>query len=150
MKTLVSLLLVRCEALITNYKKSMAATPSSSNSVSTGTIRLLKLHLPSSTGLYTEWMSFIDLFKASVDGNNQLSDSENMNYLKFCLVGDAAKLIASVTKTQAHLKAIWTQSPTRSESAVGLRKILETTDEHLRVLAKVSEPNSSWDSFLIF
>ena len=51
---------------------------------------------------------------------------------------------------QAHLKAIWTQPPMRNESAVGLRKILETTNEHLRSLAELDEPIDSWDSLLIF
>ena len=109
----------------------MAASPSSSNSASTNKMRLPKLQLPSFTVLYSEWMSIIDLPKASVDGNNQLNNSEKLNSVKDCLVGDAAKLIASVTKTsanygmalnlllerydnkrcivQAHLKAIWTQ-----------------------------------------
>ena len=86
-------------------------------------------------------MSFKDLFKASVDGKNQMSDSRKVKYLKFCSVGDAAKMIASVTKTDANygiamkllheryenkrcivqdqLKAIWTQPPTRSETVVG-------------------------------
>ena len=114
----------------------------------------------------------VDLFKASIDGNNQLSDSEKLNYLKVCLVGNAAKLITSVTITdanygiamkllheryenkrcivQAHLKAIWTQPPMRNESAVDLRKILETTNEHLRTFAELGEPIDSWDSLLIF
>ena len=107
----------RCEALIANYKKNMVATPSSSNSVSTSKMRLAQLQVPVFTGLYTEWISIVDLFRASVGGNNILSDSEKLNYLKVCLVGDAARLIASVTKTdasyenkrcilQAHLKAI--------------------------------------------
>ena len=107
-------------------------------------MRLPQLQLPRFTGLYTEWMSFIDQFKASVDVNNQLSDSEKMKYL-VCLVGDDAKLIASVTipganygiamkllneryenkrcLVQPHLKAIWTQPPMRSKSAVALRKL---------------------------
>ena len=168
----VTVAIARCEALIANYKKNMAATPSSSLSASVSKMRLPKLQLPSFTGLYTEWMSFFDLFRASVDGNNQLSDSEKLNYLKICLVGDAAKLTASVTITdanysiamklfheryenkrciiQAHLKAIWTQPSIRSDSAVGLRKILETTHEHLRAYAQLGEPIDSWEFFIIF
>ena len=121
-------------------------------------MRLAKLQLPCFTGLYTGWMSFFDLFKASVDGNNQSSDSEKLKYLKVCLVGDAAKLIASVTITdanygiamkllheryenkrctvQAHLKAIWSENPMRSQSVACLRKHLETTNEHLRALGE--------------
>ena len=90
----VSVAIARFEALIATYKKGMAATPSSSNSGSTSKMRRPKVQIPSFTGLYTEWTSLIDLFKASVDGNNQLSDSGKLNYLKVCLVGDAAKLIA--------------------------------------------------------
>ena len=67
--------IARCEALIANYKN-MAATPSSSNSVSTSKMRMPNFQVPIFTGLYTEWMSIIDLFRASVDGNNKLSDSE--------------------------------------------------------------------------
>ena len=67
----VSVAIARCEALIATYKKGMAATPSSSNSVSTSKMRLPKLQLPSFTGLYTEWTSFIDLFKASVTDSSE-------------------------------------------------------------------------------
>ena len=42
-------------------------------------------------------MSFADLFKASVDSNNQLSNSQKLNYLKACVKGEAAKLITAVT-----------------------------------------------------
>ena len=126
-------------------------------------MRLPKLQLPSFTELHTEWMSFFDLFRASVDGNNQLSNSEKLKYLKFCLVGDAANNGWSpVTITDAnysiamkllheryenkrcivevHLNAIWTQSPMRSESAVGSRENLESTCDYLRALADLGEP----------
>ena len=85
-------------------------------------------------------MSFLHLFKASVDTNSQLSNFETLNYLKACLNGDAAKLIASALITdanfriamrtlhdryenkrcivQAHLKAIRTQPSLRNESLV--------------------------------
>ena len=38
----------------------------------------------------------------------------------------------------------------RNESAVSLRKTLETTNEHLRALAELGEPLDSSDSLLIF
>ena len=53
-------------------------------------------------------------------------------------------------KGQAHLRAIWTQLLMRGESAVGLGKIRETTNEHLRILAEVGESVDSWNSLLIF
>ena len=38
----------------------------------------------------------------------------------------------------------------RSESATGLRKILETTNEHLRALRELGQPVNHWDAHLIF
>ena len=88
------------------------------------------------------------------------------------MVGDGAKLMASVTipeanysaamtllderyenkrcTVQAHLEAIRTQPLMRSESAVGLRKNLELTNEHLRASAEFGERIDSCDSLLFF
>ena len=107
-------------------------------------------------------MSFIDLFRASVDKNTQLTNSEKLNYLKACVKGDAAKLINSITITdsdytiamdllieryenkrsivQAHLQKNWGQRNMRLESAAGLRKILETTNEHLPAFRELGQP----------
>ena len=127
-----------------------------------GKLRLPKLNLPTFSGSYTEWMSFFDLFNAAVNSNTQLSDSEKFNYLRACLKGDAAKLICSVSITdanyaialglltdryankrsivQAHLQSIWSQSSMKVESASGLRKLLEVTNEHLRSLKELGQP----------
>ena len=51
---------------------------------------------------------------------------------------------------QAHLKVIWSQPSIKCESGLGLRKILETTNEHLRALEEVGEPTHAWNSLLIF
>ena len=85
---------------------------------------------------------------------------------------DSAKLISSITITdsnytiamdllieryenkrsvvQAHFQKIWGQPNMRSESATGLRKILETTNEHLRALRELRQPVSYWDALLVF
>ena len=48
---------------------------------------------------------------------------------------------------QAHFKVTWSQPSMKCESGLGLRKSLETTNEHLRAL---EEPTHEWNSFLIF
>ena len=138
----------------------------------TSKLGLPKLELPTFTGSYTDWMSFIDLFKATVDSNSQLTNSEKLNYLRACVKGDAAKLISSITRTdtnftiamhllqerydnkrsivQAHLQIIWSQPSIKMESSSDLRKILETTNEHLRALADLGQPVEHWDSLLVF
>ena len=170
----------RLVALIENYKKaqlppSSSAAPATSSSAPRGSgtqMRLPKLALPTFTGSYSEWTSFADLFTAAVDSNTSLTDSEKLNYLKACVKGDAAKLISTITITdanyslaskllrdrydnkrcivQAHLQAIWNQSAMKSESASNLRKLLETTNEHLRALKDLGQPVDQWDSLLVF
>ena len=66
------------------------------NTDATG-LKLPKISLPTFSGTYTDWMSFIDLFKSSVDSNSMLSNSQKLHYLKASLKGDAAKLLSSVT-----------------------------------------------------
>ena len=171
-----SIALARLESLINTYKQKALSRRTSTSDVTSGTttskMKLPKLQLPSFTGSYTEWTSFIDLFRASVDSNMQLTKSEKLNYLRACLKGDAAKLISSLMITdanyeialtllrdryenkrcivQAHLKVIWSQPSMKCESGLGMRKILETTNEHLRALKELGEPTHAWNSLLIF
>ena len=51
---------------------------------------------------------------------------------------------------QAHLKLFWSQPSLKCESGLGLRKILETTNEHLRASEELCEPSHAWNSMLIF
>ena len=146
-------------------------TSTNDGSQNSSKLKLPKLQLPSFTGFYTNWMSFADLFEASVDSNNQLSNSEKLNYLKACVKGEAGKLISSVTITgynyeiawellheryenkrsivQAHLQAIWSQCSLKSESSTGLRKLLETTNENLRALTELGQPVEHCDAILV-
>ena len=128
-----------------------------------GKLCLPKLNLPTFSGSYTEWMSFFDLFNAAVNSNTQLGDSEKLNYLRACLKSDAAKLICSISITdadyaialgsltdryankrsivRAHLQSNWSQSSMKVESASasGLRKLLEVTNEHRRSLKELGQ-----------
>ena len=168
--------IARLTALIDNYKKRTVArtnsSPRSSSPSNTSSLKLPKLQLPSFSGSYTEWNSFRDLFTASVDSNAQLSNSEKLNYLRACVKGDAAKVISSLTITDAnysiaqrlltdryenkrsivnaHLKAIWSQPSIKAESGSALRKLLETTNENLRALEEQVQGTEYWDPLLVF
>ena len=69
----------------------------SSSSAARNNTRLPKLNLPSFSGNYKQWTSFIDLFNSSVDSNSQLSNAQKLQYLKASLTNDAAKLLSSFT-----------------------------------------------------
>ena len=135
----------RLSALIDNYKKLsvvtlVASTASTSSTPPTSKLRLPKLQLPTFTGSYTDWMSFIDLFRDSVDENTQLTNSEKLNYLKACVKGDAAKLISSITITDSNYTFAMDL----------LIERYETINEHLRALRELGQPVSHWDALLVF
>ncbi len=164
----------RLTALLNNYKKESDSPLTVPTSASVGSskvrgnqMKLPKLALPTFTISYTDSMSFADLFHAAVNFNQSLTKSEKLNYLKAYVKGDAAKLISSITITdanyafaidllkqryenkwnivQAHLQTVWNQSPMKRESASGLRKLLETTNKHLRALNDLGQPTNQWD-----
>ena len=100
-----SIAIARLESRINTYKQKALSRRTSTSDVTSGTttskMKLPKLQLPSFTGSYTEWTSIVDLFRASVDSNMQLTKSEKLNYLRACLKGDAAKLTSSLMITDA-------------------------------------------------
>ena len=108
-------------------------------------MKLPKRQLPSFSGSNPESTSFVDRYRASLDSNTQLTNSEELNYLRLCLKGNAAKVRGSVMITdaiykialtplremyenkfclvQTHLKMICTEASMGSESGLGSRKI---------------------------
>ena len=140
-------------------------TSSVSSSGSGSRIKLPELKLPTFSGLYTQWTAFIDLFNASVDSNNSLCDSEKLHYLKSSLEGEASKLVSSLASTddnykiarkllmerydnkraiiRAHVHAICSYTPIKTENAVQLRRIQFVMNEHIHALSAqgVEEPN---------
>ena len=138
----------------------------------TATTKLPKLDLPTFTGDYLTWTSFIDLFRGAVHNNTALLDSQKLQYLKASLKGDAAKLLASVTITdanysvamrmlrdryqnermilRAHVHAIATQKQLSNETAKDLRQLLETVEEHRLALENLGQPVDQQDVFLVY
>ena len=176
-ETRMNIAMARLSALIDNIKTQLkaglTATASTLSSLpTTGHMRLPKLQMPTFTGAYTDWVSFSDLFQAAMGSSSLLSDSERLNYLKACIKGDAAKIISSLRITDAnyliawqllkdrydntrsivhaHLQAIWSQSSMKVESGSGLRKLHETTNEHLRALEALGRPVNQWSAVLVF
>ena len=65
-------------------------------------MKLPALDLVSFTGSYSEWTSFIDLLDATVHANTHLTKSQKLQYLKYAVKGDAAKLISNLLITEAN------------------------------------------------
>ena len=97
---------------------------------------------PFSPYLHLNWSSVANHFEAAVDSNTQLTNSEKLNYLKACVKGEAPRLITiqidnKNATVQAHLHFQKT-----SEFAKRLRKLLETTTEHMRAVTELKQPTS--------
>ena len=67
-----------------------------------GRLKLPKLDLPKFDGSYSQWASFSDLFNGALDSSTTLTDPQKFFYFNGLLTGEASRLIASVTVTDAN------------------------------------------------
>ena len=136
------------------------------------TTKLPKLTLPSFSGEYTQWVSFWDQFTTLVDSKRDMTNVEKLSYLKLSLKGDAAQIVSSLLVTdanydiakrkleerynnkrsivKAHLAAIHDLPAVKKESSVELRKLLESTNEHVQAIEALMLPVNPWDAILVF
>lgn len=70
-------------------------------------IKLPKLNLPSFSGNIQDWLSFKDLFRASVHNNANLSDAQKLQYLKSSLKADAARIVQSIAISDGNYETAW-------------------------------------------
>ena len=135
------------------YPPSTSGTAGPSGSMIT---KLPKLTLPSFSDEYTQWVSFWDQFTTLVDSKVDMANVEKPSYLKLSLKCDAAKIALSLLVTdtnydiakrkleerynnkrsivKAHVAAIRVLPPIKRESSVEMRKLLESTNEHVQAL----------------
>ena len=151
--------------------KLLTASGTATSSSGSLTAKLPKLTLPSFSGEYTQWVSFWDQFSTLVDSKVDMANVEKLSYLKLSLKGDAAQIISSLLVTdtnydiakrkleerynnkrsivKAHLAAIQALPVLKKESCVELRKLLESTNEHVQALQALMLPVDQWDAILV-
>lgn len=152
--------------------KTVPVTSGSSSSHSSDHVKLPRIELPTFDGRFELWQSFQDLFIATVEKNNTLSEAQKLQYLKSCVKGEAANLIKSFPVTdqsyreaweiltnrfdnqreivQAVLKRLHNQPFIKSESASALQKMLDVTNECLRSLKVLGRSVDEWDDLIVF
>ncbi|GFW89572.1 uncharacterized protein LOC103569155 [Trichonephila clavipes] len=101
--------------------------------------------------------SFRNLFLASVGNNSTLSESQKLQYLKLSVKGEAVTLLHSIQKTNDNYKKAWnalteryendaalnksvSQPVLKQESASGLRKLIDTTQQCIDTLQTLRQP----------
>lgn len=134
-------------------------------------VRLPKIDVPKFDGNIKEWPTFIDLFSALVHTNGSLSNAEKFHFLLSSLSKNALSIVKTIPLTNDNYpiafnaltkryqnprllaSAYWreiTAAPIlKSESASGLRNLLECFTENLEALKHLNLPVDSW-SFVLF
>ncbi|XP_011860345.1 PREDICTED: uncharacterized protein LOC105557654 [Vollenhovia emeryi] len=123
---------------------------------SSASIPLPRIQLPKFSGQYTDWSNFRDLFQSLVVSNEALSDVQQLHYLKTSLIGEAGLILRNISITEANYKTAWTEltqryenkrmvvsnhlravlelTPMKSESAVELKRVYDTTNDSVHAL----------------
>lgn len=124
-------------------------------------IKLPKINLPSFSGNLHEWLSFKDIFKASIHQNKNLSDAMKLQYLKSSLKGDAFRIVQSISivdsnyelawslleerysnsreQVYAHLKRFMNMPVIQSESSSAILNLIDIASECMRSLETLEQ-----------
>lgn len=89
---------------------------------------LPKLNLPRFSGLSKDWLSFSDLFTASIINNLNLTNAQRLQFLKTCLAEQPLHLIQSLSVTDDNFKIAWSDNPS------GILQLVDNTSELIRTL----------------
>ncbi|XP_054711081.1 uncharacterized protein LOC129220676 [Uloborus diversus] len=118
-----------------NEQKKLELNVSSLNSADktnygSETIKLPKLSLPNFSGNIIDWLTFKDLFNATVTKNESLSDAQKLQYLKTSLKGDAAKIVISIPISDSNFKIAYNllderYSNTREQTFAHIKRFLD-------------------------
>ncbi|KYM96665.1 hypothetical protein ALC62_12712 [Cyphomyrmex costatus] len=134
-------------------------------------IKLPTINLSKFDGKYEEWLSFEDTFNVLVHSNVKIQTVQQFNYLKSCLVGNAAHIIQSLTSTaenyeiawnllkerysnkriiiQNHVRALFDLQVVTKESSLGLSTLIDTALKHIHSLQALEQPVIGWDALLL-
>src|SRR5277367_2619437 len=145
--------------------------PITNQAESSAKIQLPRINLPTFDGKYTDWVSYHDLLSALVLNNTALSKVEKLQYMKTFLRGEPLKLLQSIQTTEAnfeealkrlmdrynnkrlivnsHVRALLNAPVVSSDSAQGLRGLLNTVLEHLRALQALGAETEHWDFLIV-
>ena len=94
--------------LQTSLRKS--AQPSNnqqSQNGSTSNVKLPQISLPTFSGLYSEWVTFRDLFKSLIHKNDTLDEVQKLHYLKSHLSGEPEQLLRHIPVTASNYNECW-------------------------------------------
>lgn len=134
-------------------------------------IKLPEITLPSFSGDYREWYSFIDRFNSLIGYNAQLSNLQKFQYLKSSLTGEAARTVQSLEITElnysialqllrdnfenkrliinGHIQALFNMPYIKKESSQEYRDLINVITQNTRALQALDRPVNKSEDWLI-
>ncbi|XP_045765119.1 uncharacterized protein LOC123867223 [Maniola jurtina] len=147
------------------------SSPSTNSDKVSPLVKLPKITIPIFSGSYSEWTTFRDLFVSLVHNNTDLDNVQKLNYLKAHITGEAEQLIRHTPITSANYSRCWSLLEQRynnkkylakcifkrlfsikqmnTESASGLKDLIDTTIDCLNALKNIDIDVSTWDIIII-
>lgn len=155
-----------------NISDRSSSRQDSSNFTPFSQVNLPKITLPAFNGKYDEWTTFIDLFTALVDQNQQITSAQKFMYLKSHVKNEPLTLINELPLTNenyqvaldllkkrydnklviinSHIKGLLDTPSVANGSANHLRNFLSQIRQHLNSLRALNLPIDQWDLLLIY
>lgn len=131
-----------------------------------------KVEVPLFSGDYTQWPTFLDLYKSSIHDNPTLSDSQKMQHLKGKLRGEAHRLIQHLNVTADNYRTAWeilyhryhnvqilfnkyieiflNQRTIERQTSAEIKRVHDTTMECIHAIHNLGVDTSSWDPLLVY
>lgn len=134
-------------------------------------MKLAALQIPTFSGVYTEWVTFYDIFLALVHSNKSLSNIQKFFYLRSVLLRDAKNVVKRLQTTadnyqgvwesliarydnkrvlvQVHIQSLFDLESIKKESSSQLRKFIDALTGHLKALGSLGQKLDDWGALLL-
>ncbi|KAF9420397.1 hypothetical protein HW555_003319, partial [Spodoptera exigua] len=130
-----------------------------------------KMDIPIFTGSYSQWIPFKDLFTETIHRNPSLSNAQKLQFLKGKLRGEPERLIQHLQISSSNYSLSWAILTNRydntrliftahantllnvpnlqQQSANGIKRIHDVTNECLNAIKNLDINTESWDPILV-
>lgn len=134
-------------------------------------MKLPTISLPKFDGSYDQWLEFRDTYLSMIHNSNGLDNVQKFHYLRSVLTGDALQVVRALEFSSDnylvawsllenrynndnllvsnHVKALFYAQSMNKESAVQIRRLIDTVLRNIRALKTLDEPTDSWDTLII-
>lgn len=161
-------------ALVAKCKCILKDSEPPKNTIATrkSTVNLPTISLPNFDGTYDQWLEFRDTYLSVIHNCNDLDNIQKFHYLRSVLTGNALQVIKSLEFSSDnyvtawdllqnrfnnnrllvhnHCKALFSAQSVNKESAVQIRKLIDSILRNIRALKTLGEPTDTWDTLIIY